>query len=73
MAHLYLAQQPHVFIQKAMDFYKEKAPFDDILMMKFMAVEMMRRILGLAQLPINQTLEERKALVERGVMMLTKY
>lgn len=73
MAHLYLAQQPHVFIQKAMDFYKEKAPFDDVLMMKFMAVEMMRRILGLAQLPINQTLEERKALVERGVMMLTKY
>ena len=73
MAHLYMAQQPHVFIQKAMDFYKEKAPFDDILMMKFMAVEMMRRILGLAQIPLNQTLEERKALVERGVMILTKY
>ncbi|ADR21276.1 hypothetical protein MATR_10950 [Marivirga tractuosa] len=73
MAHLYLAQQPYPIIQKAMDFYKEKAPFDDVLMMKFMAVEMMRRILGLAQLPINQTLEERKALVERGVMMLTKY
>lgn len=73
MAHLYLAKQPHVFIQKAMDFYKEIAPFDDILMMKFMAVEMMRRILGLAQLPINQTLEERKALVERGAMMLTQY
>jgi 5-methylthioribose kinase len=73
MAHLYMAKQPHVLIQKAMDFYKEKAPFDDVLMMKFMAVEMMRRILGLAQLPITQTLEERKALVERGVMMLTKY
>ena len=73
MAHLYLAKQPHVFIQKAMDFYREKAPFDDVLMMKFMAVEMLRRILGLAQLPITQTLEERKALVERGVMMLTKH
>ncbi|WKV12467.1 phosphotransferase [Marivirga harenae] len=73
MAHLYLAKQPYPIIQKAMDFYKEKAPFDDVLMMKFMAVEMMRRILGLAQLPISQTLEERKALVERGVMMLTKY
>ncbi|HET8858395.1 phosphotransferase [Marivirga sp.] len=73
MAHLYLAQQPHVFIQKAMDFYKDRSPFDDMLMMKFMAVEMLRRILGLAQLPINHTLEERKALIERGVMMLTKY
>jgi len=73
MAHLYLAEQPYAIIQKAMDFYKEKTPFDDVLMMKFMAVEMMRRILGLAQLPINQTLEERKALVERGVLMLTKY
>jgi len=73
LAHLYMAQQPHAFIQKAMDFYKEKAAFDDVLMMKFMAIEMIRRILGLAQLSLNLTLEERTALVERGILILTKY
>ncbi len=73
LAHLYMAEQPHNLIKLAMDFYKEKAPFDDMLMMKYMSIEMLRRILGLAQLPITLSLKKREALVERAAMIITKY
>ena len=73
MAHLYMAELPHSHIKLAMDLYKEKAPFDDMLMMKFMSVEMLRRILGLAQLPLSLSLQKREALVERAAMIITKY
>ena len=73
LAHLYMAEQPHSQIKLAMDFYKEKAPFNDMLMMKFMSIEMLRRILGLAQLPLSLSLEKRTALVERAAMIITKY
>ncbi len=73
MAHLYMAELPHSQIKSAMDFYKEKAPFNDMLMMKFMSIEILRRILGLAQLPLSLSLEKRAALVERAAMIITKY
>lgn len=73
LAHLYMAEQPHSHIKLAMDFYKEKAPFDDMLMMKFMSIEILRRILGLAQLPLSLSVEKRAALVERAAMIITKY
>ncbi|GAA5030196.1 hypothetical protein GCM10011506_19120 [Marivirga lumbricoides] len=73
LAHLYMAEQPHNFIKMAMDLYKEKAPFDDIVMMKYMSVEILRRILGLAQLPLSLSLQKREALVERAAMIITKY
>jgi 5-methylthioribose kinase len=73
LAHLYMAEQPHSHIKLAMDLYKERAPFNDMLMMKFMSIEMLRRILGLAQLPLSLSLEKRAALVERASMIITKY
>ena len=73
LAHLYMAEQPKEFIQKAINIYKKDAPLNDMLMMKFMAVEMLRRILGVAQLPLQLSLNERKALVERSILIITEY
>jgi 5-methylthioribose kinase len=68
-----MAEQPKEFIQKAINIYKKDALLNDMLMMKFMAVEMLRRILGVAQLPLQLSLNERKALVERSILIITEY
>lgn len=62
-AHLKMADQPEDVILKAQKFYTEKRPLDEILCEKFTAVEILRRILGLAQLPLEIGLEKRKTLV----------
>ncbi len=70
LAHLKMAAQPDNLIQKAISIYKEIAPLDTILCKKFMAVELLRRILGLAQLPLALNLEKRMKLLEEAQSIL---
>lgn len=67
IAHLKMADHPQELIDKALDRYTEKALLDDRLREKFTAIEILRRILGLAQLPLDIDLEGRKELVEWAV------
>ena len=72
LAHLKMADQPETLIEKAMAIYKEIAPLDELLCKQYMAVEILRRILGLAQLPLTIDLNKRKALLQESRRILVK-
>ncbi len=66
IAHLKMADQPYVLIEKAIHRYISQAPLDESLRQKFTGIEVLRRILGLAQLPLEIDLAKRKALIEEA-------
>ncbi len=62
MAHLHLAHQSPALISFALNCYDES--FDENLMWKFAGVEIMRRLIGVAQLPLDYGLCEKTKLLE---------
>ncbi|MCK0192730.1 phosphotransferase [Arenibacter sp. F20364] len=70
VAHLKMSSQPITLIDKALKIYMDSAPLDKDLCFQFMAIEILRRLLGLAQLPLSLDLEERKALLEEARSIL---
>ncbi len=70
IAHLKMADQLEELIQKALEQYDSKARLDDELRQKFTATEILRRILGLAQLPLEIDLSRRKELMEEARAVL---
>ncbi|GLR16927.1 phosphotransferase [Portibacter lacus] len=64
VAHLMMADQPVKTIFNAFKYYTSEAPLDLELCKQCAGVEMMRRIMGLAQLPLNIDLEKRIQLLE---------
>lgn len=66
LAHLKMADQPAVIIEKALKFYKDQSVLEDSLCLQFMAIEILRRILGLAQLPLSLGLQKRKDLLREA-------
>ena len=64
VAHLKMSDQPTELIEKALKLYGEQVSFNKTLQEKFTAIEILRRILGLAQLPLTIDLNKRKALLE---------
>lgn len=71
LAHLKLAGQPDHIVDGALAIYTDKAPLQEQVCLQFMAVEVMRRILGLAQLPLQLNLQERIGLLEEASKILT--
>ncbi|WP_417599883.1 phosphotransferase [Owenweeksia hongkongensis] len=73
IAHLKMADQPEELIAKALAHYSAKAKLDEDLRKKFTATEILRRILGLAQLPLEIDLEKRKSLLTEARRILIKH
>ena len=75
LSHLKMADQSDEIIHKALAVYQEIAPLDSKLCKQFMAVEILRRILGLAQLPLTINLEKRKELLKeaRAILLESAY
>ena len=71
LAHLKMSSQSQDLIERALKSYMDLAPLDSDLCYQFMSVEILRRILGLAQLKLDLCLEERTNLLEeaRGVLL----
>ncbi len=71
LAHLKMASQSEGLIKKALKIYKNRAPLNEDLCFQFMAVEMLRRLVGLAQLPLTLDLETRTVLLKesRGILV----
>jgi len=63
-AHLHLANQPSSLIDKLLARYKPPANFDLKLMWQFAGIEIMRRLIGVAQLPLSYGLERKSALLK---------
>jgi len=70
LAHLKLADQPDALVEKALGFYKNHSALNEPLCRQFMAVEILRRLLGLAQLPLSIDLNKRESLLEQARAIL---
>lgn len=64
LAHLTMAGQPAETVAAARRAYQPEASFDWSLAKRFAAVEVVRRLVGVAQLPLRVTLDEKRRLLE---------
>ena len=70
LAHLMMAQQPGSVTDSLLASYEAPTGFSEALCQQYAGVEVLRRLLGLAQLPVNLDLAQKTALVERASQML---
>jgi 5-methylthioribose kinase len=66
LAHCYLSQQTQSTLQIIEGLYKKNAGFDEKLLQQFTGIEIMRRLIGLAQLPLSLSLQIKKDLLEEA-------
>lgn len=71
-AHLKMAAQPDYIVEKAVALYQEKLPLDESLLKKFTGIEILRRLIGLAQLPLTLKIEQKKLLLEAARTMVVE-
>lgn len=69
LAHLRMAQQPESDIAQVLPLYGNRR-LDEGLVYRFEAMEILRRIIGLAQLPLDLSLEEKQSLLQRAASYL---
>lgn len=72
LAHLIMADQPEVLRTEAMANYHQPAGFDLQLLHKLTGVEIMRRVIGLAQLPLAADLARKEILLQQAYEMIAK-
>jgi 5-methylthioribose kinase len=66
IAHLMMAQQPLSTLDTILATYEKPAGFDDTLRQRFTGIELMRRLIGLAQLPLSLSLEQKQSLLSEA-------
>jgi len=66
IAHLFMAKQPFSTIQYAFDHYQKDFSFDYKLVAVFAGTEVLRRILGVAQLPLPYGIEEKEEMLKKA-------
>jgi 5-methylthioribose kinase len=62
-AHMHLSGNESK-LDQIMDIYKKPANFDEKLCNNYKGIEILRRIIGLAQLPLHLSIEEKEALLQ---------
>jgi len=70
VAHLKMAQQDDEVKKAVIASYKKTAGFNEQLLNEFICIEIIRRIIGLAQLPLTLTLAEKEGLLEEALPLL---
>ncbi len=70
IAHLLMAEQPPAIVDLVLTNYEKPANFDEALRQRFTGVEIVRRLIGLAQLPLSLSLEKKWELLEEARLML---
>lgn len=70
LAHLNLSEQPASVIEAAQTQYDRPDGFDESLLRQFTGIEIMRRLIGLAQLPLSLSLEKKVALLTMAENLL---
>lgn len=66
MAHLKMSEHSDDFISKALNQYQKPPRFNTKMMWAFAGVEILRRIIGLAQLPLSLSLSEKETLLDEA-------
>lgn len=72
VGHLYLMNAPQEKIDLARDRYYEGHPLDTQLVDRFAGMEIIRRLIGLAQLPLDLSLASKKRLIEEARILMTQ-
>lgn len=70
LAHFKMARQSEESIALVLQNYEQAEGFDEKLMWSFAGAEMIRRLIGLAQLPLSLSLEEKAALLEEASTLI---
>ncbi|MFN3490220.1 MAG: aminoglycoside phosphotransferase [Emticicia sp.] len=71
IAHLKMSEQNNEIIETAIRKYEKADDFDKKLFGQFIGIEIMRRIIGLAQLPLSLSLEKRITLLKEAKSLIT--
>ena len=71
MAHLTLAEQPPTVFNTVSANYQPTTNFDESLRQRFTGVEIMRRLIGLAQLPLHLSLDKKRDLLDKAYSLLS--
>lgn len=71
LAHCIMSFQNDEILQIISTNYQKPQGFDVLLLNQFTGIEIMRRIIGLAQLPLQLSLQERKYLLQKGYNLIT--
>lgn len=66
LAHLMMAGSSEADCSLVLTSYQEDRNFDDELRIRFTGMEILRRIIGLAQLPLDLTLSEKETLLKQA-------
>jgi len=73
IAHLTMAQAEPKIIQQVLDEYEQPSGYNDSLRQAFSGVEILRRIIGLAQLPLSLSLDEKRDLLAQAADWVLQY
>jgi 5-methylthioribose kinase len=73
MAHLYLTGGSDAEVSALLEGYQPPAGFDPRLMRQMAGVEIMRRLIGVAQLPLASDLDAKRALLELSRRLVLEY
>lgn len=66
-AHMSLATQSEEIIQHFLTAYKSKFQYDETVFQPLVGIEILRRLLGVAQLPLAMTLVQKKELIGQSI------
>ncbi|MDO8367441.1 MAG: phosphotransferase [Saprospiraceae bacterium] len=72
IAHLYLTNHEESTVESVLNDYSLKTALDMVLLNQFVGVEIMRRLIGLAQLPLKVDLVFRQELLDKAYKFLVK-
>lgn len=64
VAHLYLSNQTRELVDRLWRLYQPPKPFDRARALQFAGIEIMRRLIGVAQLPLQQGLQKKAELLD---------
>lgn len=70
LAHLLMAGYSFESIAKILTAYKKPSRFENKQVYQFAGMEIMRRLIGVAQLPLTRSIEEKKALLAQSEMLV---
>ena len=68
-AHLYMITREESILEKIVKFYN--GALDHSIYHKMAGIEITRRLIGLAQLPLNRTLYEKKVMLDFAHKLIT--
>lgn len=72
IAHLYLSKQKQNIIDSVVDYYDSHTELNASILNQFTGVEIMRRLIGLAQLPLKMKLEDKNELMQLAHNLIIK-